>query len=83
MGPDYYGYTDDYYGYTDDYEDGRVSIGDGNYGELKNIAVLPHHCDSWQIGGKKQVREMIADLKKILKDPKLIEDASAKNPEGA
>lgn len=40
-------------------------------------AILPHSCDSWTIGGKKQVLRMIKDLRAILKDPAIIEDSVA------
>ena len=30
---------------------------------------LPHSCDDWVIGGKKQVQELIADLQELLNTP--------------
>lgn len=33
--------------------------------------VLPHSCDEWIIGGRKEVEQMILDLQELLKYPKL------------
>lgn len=30
------------------------------------VAFLPHSCDSWVIGGKKEIQDLIDDLLKIL-----------------
>ena len=37
-------------------EDGRTSV------------VLPHSCDEWAIGGREEVRQLIADLEQLLEE---------------
>ena len=38
--------------------------------------LLPHSCDEWTIGGRKQAEQLIADLQTILAAEDLIDDAS-------
>lgn len=33
---------------------------------------LPHSCDEWRIGGKKDVQKMIAQLQALLSDFRLV-----------
>ena len=55
---------DDYkWGYQKD----DVFIGKRDEGNLGGKICLPHSCDEWIIGGKKQARELIQDLKKFIK----------------
>ena len=42
------------------YELGEVML------DEEGIAFLPHSCDEWVIGDKKDVERLISDLKKLL-----------------
>lgn len=35
--------------------------------------MLPHQCDAWYVGGKKELKKFIAALQELLKDPELKE----------
>lgn len=54
------------------YEKGDVKVGrkadtrTENYDHVDGV-YLPHSCDSWVIGGKQQVLDMIEDLQEALK----------------
>ena len=37
---------------------------------VRDVAYLPHSCDHWVIGGKDEVRQLIADLQDIMDDLK-------------
>ena len=57
------------------YRKGDVFIGkEDEYGycstEYLGQACLPHSCNEWVIGGKKEVELLIADLQEILKQIK-------------
>jgi hypothetical protein len=41
---------------------------DGNY-IRESVVVLPHQCNNWVIGGEKEVRRLIIDLKELLVNP--------------
>ena len=47
--------------------DSRETNDDGMYLKAISAVYLPHSCDEWVIGGKKEIQDLIDDLIKILK----------------
>lgn len=40
--------------------------------KYKGQAYLPHSCDEWIVGGRKEVEQLIEDLQELLTKPELI-----------
>lgn len=58
----------------DRYQAGMVRTQSKSYTESDTdlIAVLPHQCQRWEIGGQQHVRQLIQDLKNLL--PRLVDE---------
>jgi hypothetical protein len=49
------------------YKKGQVEYGDCGWSDGPALIHLPHSCDEWIIGGKKEAEQLIKDLEKIIK----------------